>query len=156
LIDLGTWVEVKGNLDEVSDEYLEMLAAAIDWRGCLPGVAEAGGSSRGLLWLGPIPEEDLCRAGAPTHVILQHSKGGWVNFCNFFGTNQLEVTGSGNHYFDSTWGKPACAEVIRPILTKAVYGSPGYIHLSRPCPEAVFFAYRVARQARFEHGEQPR
>src|SRR6266511_5781249 len=54
LIDLGTWVEVKGSLNEVTDDYLEMVAASIDWGGCLPGVADAEGSSRGLLWLGPI------------------------------------------------------------------------------------------------------
>jgi hypothetical protein len=89
-------------------------------------------------------------------VILQHGKGGWINFCSFFGPDQLEVTESGNHYFDSTWGKPACAEVIRPILTEAVYGSPGYVHLSRICPHPVALAYQIARQARFEHGERPR
>jgi hypothetical protein len=155
LIDLGTWVEVKGSLDEVSDDYLEMIAAAVDWDGFLPGVSDSGDSSRGLLWLGPIPGEDRCRAGAPTHVILQHSKGGWVNYCNFFGPRQLEVTESCDHYFDSTWDAPDCAEVIRPILANVVYGAPGYCHLSLPCPERVFLAYRAARQARFEHGEQP-
>ena len=154
LTDLGTWVEVKGSLDDVSDDYFEMIASAIDWGGYLPGVAWSGGTTHGLLWLGPIPDEDLCSCGAPTHVILQHDKGGWINFANFFGEGELRVTDarSGERYFDSSTGVDGAA--IKLTLAEATYDTP-FFNLSEPCDRMILRAYRAARSARFEHGETP-
>lgn len=153
LSDLGTWVEVKGSLDGVTDDYLEMIANAIDWGGALPGVSDSTGTTRGLLWLGSIPSYDTMMAGAPAHVILQHCKGGDLNSCYFTTDGSLEADTYGDANFDSSWGEPASAQVIRKTLVERIYqGQYRYTKIS--CPGNVRRAYNAARSARFEHGEK--
>lgn len=142
LLDLGCWVEVKGSLDDVSDDYLYMIACAVDWGGCLPGIADSLWSSRGLLWLGPIPQES---AGVPAHKIIQHHEGGWMVDC-IFTDNGIETVDHGE-YFDSSWG-PQSSNDIRGSLTKAYQN---LIFPSLYYPKA-YSAYADARSARFEFG----
>ncbi len=150
---LGTWVEVKGSLGETDDCYLETIANAIDWGGQLPDVADSDNSTRGLLWLGPIPSADVLREGVPLHPILQHSKGGLGNLC-VFGFRGFHVMHSSRSLFDSSWGFPAAAEAIRPFLDNSAWYSQGRIlKWGQEYRELVGEAYRTARSARFEHGE---
>jgi hypothetical protein len=152
LTDLGTWVEVKGSLDAVDDDYLEMIAQSIDWYGQIPDVADSACTPRGLLWLGPIPEPAHT---VPVHLILQHSKGGWCNLGHFHRATFTVVNSGGcgdSEYFDTSWGS-GCPEILRKAMTKYVYGSP-YYFTNRPTDPDIIAAYRAARSARFEHGQK--
>jgi hypothetical protein len=160
LPDFGTWVEVKGNLDDVTDDYLAMIAWAIDWGGQLPGVAESSDTTRGLLWLGPVPRPcSFPDSYVWEHVIFQHRKGGWINLCTFEPGNKGIIPYSWHHapsnYFDSTWGTAGCAEAIRPALRLAVYDRPDTYPVDYDAL-AVNAAYTAARSARFEHDQTPR
>jgi hypothetical protein len=158
LTDLGTWVEVKGSLEFVTDDYLEMIACAMDWGGQLPGVADSLGTTRGLLWLGPIPR--LTRMTAmegylPEHAIVQHSKGGWVSYCQFTGAAGLRITYTQQgSYFDSTWGYNSCAPILRQVLGSIVYDRPDHDHADEYQPALVRRAYEAASSARFEFGRR--
>jgi hypothetical protein len=155
LLDLGTWVEVKGSLEDVTDDYLGVIADAIDWGGHLPGVSESEGTTRGLLWLGPIPSWETCLRGAPAHAVFQHHKGGCCNVCHFTGGGFEEAHDWGtvgyDRCFDSMTGREDCAATIRPFLEEVVYSGTrtnGY----GACPPGVMAAYIAARSARFERG----
>lgn len=152
---LGTWVEVKGSLEDVAADYFEMIAWAIDWGGCLPGVSDSFGSSYGLLWLGPIPEphyryDDIW---LPTHWLLQHSKGGWFSQMRFE-VGGMHNFGPARDYFDATWGDAGCH--IRESLLERVYGKQDYWAFPSSFAAPIADAYTAARSARFEHGETPR
>lgn len=151
LVDFKTWVEVKGSLDECNDDYFSMLGWAIDWGGQLPDVCDSVGTTKGLLWLGLIPDEWVCDHGAPVHAIIQHDKGGWVNTCSFLADGGLEATPDCDEYFDGMCG----GAEIRTALEKLVYGKEKYFRY-RPCEDQLRAAYRAARMARFEFGEAPR
>ncbi len=146
-----TWVEVKGSLSDVTDDYLEMLAMALDFQGYLPGVHESIGSGRGLLWLGPIPTE--FRYGySPAHLILQHHEGGWIGGAHF--APDLRVH-SLRHEIDEHF-QAYCGdahEIIRDALADTYNGGRS---VEAECPTPVREAYRGARSVRFEFGETPR
>jgi hypothetical protein len=147
-----TWVEIKGTLNGVPADYFEMLAHAIDWGGQLPGVKDSFETARGLLWLGPIPTDVLCRRGLPNHVLLQHGKGGWI--CDtHFTCRGLRPTDTGNYSFDSSYcGIGVAGETIRKGLADLVYDSPGWWPAPAGLNVPVLEAYRKARCARFEWG----
>lgn len=153
LPDYGTWVEVKGSLGDCSDEYLEMIANAVDWGGCLPGMTDSICTSRGLLWLGPIPETHWIAVGIPRHVILQHGKGGWAGDAGFF-PDGLHTNSGSEGYFDSSCGGTYSAKIIRAELQK-VYTAPRYV-FPEPAHYRLIEAYDAARTARFEHGQTPK
>lgn len=144
LTKLNTWVEVKGDIDIVEDSYFQMIAHAIDWGGQLPGVADSFETTRGLLWLGSIPEAKK----APAHTIIQHSKGGWCNFCRFTDEPSLIVDSSGATSFDSSWGRSAGSTIKEHLQFSSRFVYPGIT-----CDPVVCAAYITARSVRFEHGE---
>ena len=152
LPDFGTWVEVKGTLEGLKSDYLDMIAWAVDWGGALPGIAESSGSTCGLLWLGSIPEvrEDV----TPGHVILQHSKGGRCRCIRFTedGLAPSETLCVDETYFDASAGDADA--VIREVLKECVY-SDYWCFFGSPITPRLARAYRAARSARFEHGECP-
>lgn len=150
LPDLGTWVEVKGSLDEVSDDYLHMIAWAVDWGGALPNICNSGGSTKGLLWLGSIPDHETTKLGPPMHIILQHAKAGWLNSCRFTLDGKLAVQ-NGGEMFDSYWYD--APSTIRKELLSKIYNGDCWHFTDERCPRSVFDAYDKARHARFEHGE---
>lgn len=145
LSDLGTWVEVKGDWSSVDDEYFAMLANAVDWGGCLPGVANSLGTPRGLLLLGPIPPDS---SGLPVHWMLQHDKGGWVEAAAFSPGARLVVSNNTDRLFDSLWGGESINKLLRPLLTKS-------LTTAAAADERVRAAYRAARRARFERRPAP-
>jgi hypothetical protein len=152
LPDFGCWVEVKGSIADLSADYLNMIAWTVDWGGQLPGMADSLYSTRGLLWLGPIPAADLCCRGWPVHPILQHSRGGHVAPVVFdpFNEPHLRVLyDHDEHYFDATWSDG------QPGLRLALASYPRMLADPRSCPSRVAQAYTAARSARFEHGESP-
>jgi hypothetical protein len=147
LPDLGTWVEVKGSLDGLDTDYFNMLAWAIDYGGALPGMRDSYGSTRGLLWLGPIPTPD--RVGWAPHVIFQHEKGGLCGQCGFTPEGGLYVPGIADLWFDAL----CCpGDEVRDHLRQRVYAANPLLECDTG---GVGDAYRAARQARFEHGETP-
>jgi hypothetical protein len=145
-----TWVEVKGSLGDVPADYFKMIAHAVDWGGQLPDMRESFRTARGLLWLGPIPTDALCKRGLPNHVLLQHGKGGWIaDTC--FTPEGLRPTDTGEYAFDSSYcGIEVAGETIREGLADLVYDSPGWWPAPAGQNGPVFEAYRKARQARFE------
>lgn len=151
LPDFGTWVEVKGDSKSLSDDYLQMIAWAIDWGGCLPNVEESDKTTRGLLWLGSIPfVNERCR---PSHLIFQHSRGGWMRTVCFdpvrklFPSVQIGDLNTSD-YFDATSGN---TDDIRMMIddfsrcTRVFNDAPSW---------ELRQAYIDASSARFEHGEQ--
>jgi hypothetical protein len=147
LPEVGCWVEVKGDFGGMDDAYFEMLASAVDWGGCLPGVAESESTTRGLLLLGGIPLQNVCLLGSPLFIILQHGKGGWANWCDFNTGKLRSRPECGGVYFDSTWGSPGAAEAFRPLLVDREWYAE-----NEPCSPKAMMAFHVARTARFEHG----
>jgi hypothetical protein len=151
---LGTFVEVKGTLDGLTADYFNMIANAIDWGGALPGVSDSYATTRGLLWLGPVPFSPT--GERPGHVIIQHSKGGWCRCTHFIPggmATSCELGSKTEHYFDATGD---AGEPIREVLRECVYNGsdfPWQFFGQQMEPE-VAAAYRAARSARFEHGEK--
>jgi hypothetical protein len=144
-VDGGTWCEVKGSPEGLD---LPLLAYAAHPEHGLPGNL-AGGKAYGghrLLILGPIPPEDPW--ASPLHCVLtwrgnDAAPGVYATSALFFG--------------------PA---LIGTDLTAPVLGPDGTIYTGKPelwatisGSEKVFtgmsVAYRIARMARFEHGERP-
>ena len=145
---LGCHVEVKGTLEGLSPEYFEIISWAIDHGGGLPGVSDSYGTTRGLLWLGPIPPETKYNE-LPNHIFLQHHKGGWCRTAHFDSRKGLIVNNQLNEYFDASWGD---ASDLKNQIQKWVYSS-----ICRVWPHYDFKvanAYMYARMARFEHGER--
>jgi hypothetical protein len=143
-----TWVEVKGSSSNV-DPYL--LADCVDWGLGLPGTENSLGTKRGLLLLGPIPRTKFL---APTHLILQHHKGGYINEC-MFGPGGFTVGYTGHSpRFDTSdnqgLGRAGEALVDDYLAGKVrnVWNNPSILVQSD-----VLAAYRAARSARFEHGQ---
>jgi hypothetical protein len=154
LPDLGAHAEVKGSLDQMTDDYLRMIGYAVDYGGCLPGMADSSGTTAGLIFLGPLPRYDLRNAGIPVHLILQHSKGGWCNEGFFTGrTPPFYVNNYGTSFFDALTGDSP--SVIREALARVTFAGD-WLCLNRRCEPEVTAAYDSARRARFEHGEKPR
>ncbi len=146
LPDSQTWVEVKGTLDDLRRDYLEMISWAVDWNDALPGVYDSYGTTRGLLWLGPIPPYQASARQAPLHVILQHGKGGWCNHCHFCQHELLAADTHDSAYFDAMC---EAKSKIRGALTKYVYGEEWYCNLLyNDC--CLMEAYSAARSARFD------
>lgn len=144
-----TWAEVKGDADTID---WQLLAEAVDWGQGLPQVNDSLGTTRGLLLLGPIPEPTSCW---PAHPILQHSKGGYLEYarlsCGTLHITSAErnpwPTSTGN-YFDSSWGSQGGTDWVKEA-SMMLRGA----RTDWPCPPDVAAAYTAARQARFEHGE---
>ena len=143
LPDFKTWVEVKGDIKEIPEDYLYMLQWATDFGGKLPYIEESDGSTSGIVILTNIPQPNglgIC------HPILQHRKGGYVNILVF--TNEsIRVYRNINGYFDASWGDKSC-------IRKHLLDIDGY---EEPCKQddSIFKAYSKARKARFEHGDTP-
>lgn len=143
LPNLSTWVEVKPNFNDLSDDFLYMLQCAVDWGGQLPHVGESYGTSAGILLLTSIPrtnDYEIC------HPILQHHKGGHVNIAIFeFGN--IKTFPNHNGYFDSGWGDKTC-------IKESLINIDGYQGLNLQ-DGRVQSAYIRARKSRFEHGVTP-
>jgi hypothetical protein len=144
----GCWVEVKGSMENVTDDYLTMIGNAIDWGGCLPGVDDSHETSRGLLWLGDIPRSEYPKY-SPYHPIIQHHKGGIISSAYFDvsytkGCDLVAVGYAGN--FDATWGDcgTPIREGIKNVATfKRSIGGNG-------CQYKLHCAYEKARCERFD------
>lgn len=142
LMDSGTWVEVKGNEEELDHDL--MLKATLH----LP---VAGGDFPTLLLLGPIPEpqEDRC------------------NWCWIGITPSGEDPDGERWPMDAYWSLTPAGFPGHPLrradtsgATPVVYGSEGWLEPSSDMDTTasegrkLLEAYRAARSARFEHGER--
>lgn len=139
LPDCGTWIEVKG-VEEDLDHQL-MTGAALH----LPDARPNTGGPR-LMILGPVPEPP--RSG----------DWGWIGLTPF--TDQDDRVEVG----DAWWGFGGYAKSGRPwVLTDTSRATPYVFDDGEPwlepahdytVPYKSADAYRAARSARFEHGEQ--
>lgn len=138
-----TWVEVKGSLDMVDDAYLQMLIDGMDFDGCLPHVSDSLGSTRGLLWLGNIPDTMYCEHNWPMFPIVQHDEGVWASLAYFACLVPLR-------YNDVTVSVGRGGSYLREYLVKYADGTGNReIPTERPANYAVQKAFSAARSARF-------
>lgn len=158
-----TWVEVKGDWSSVDREYWDMLFNAIEYGGCLPGVADSWGETRGLLLLSDIPEpcednpENRFNCRMIYHAILQHHKGVIASRSFFTSGGIYSIK---DDVIDVFGGHGDLALRPSEITLKSYVGITAWnLDLSaRKIWEAAMkssAAYQVARAARFEHGETP-
>lgn len=139
---LGCYVECKGTLDDVSEDYLAMITNAVDWGGCLPGVGDSSGSTRGLMWLFGVPDASTA---LPAHAILQHRKGGFVNGFAFTSDGGLEVFEDNQTWFTNHDSGDELRVLLRPY-------ERGRYWRERQAPPLLRAAYSQARSARFQQG----
>lgn len=151
-------VEVKGGDDALKKDW-ERLAMAIDYLNTP--------ASNGLLILGDIPNpNDIGFGSVPVFSYLEWSEGIKCDFAAFldrFNKKNRFIKGI-DTVFESTYGynwrkfekaftsgegdMPKCVSTKYKMLTKDEMYSLKFEKLSK--------AYRIARQARFEHGETPK
>lgn len=148
----GTFAEVKGDKFALSREY-EKHEMLHDFGGVLPGFCESVGSANGLILLGEIPagEEGV----SYFHPIIQHDSGlhrSWIMFGH--GKNWFE---DGNRLIQVGDGT---LSMLCELDSDIICGKKdGWIvetkefRFKRYYPK-VCEAYKAARAARFEHGEQ--
>lgn len=169
LTQTKTWVEVKGDWESVTDDYLSMLVEAVDYGGHLPEIAESEGTTRGLLLLGDIPNPTAIRTDQhyfhemAGHTILQHHKGVCVNRA-FLGTagrdwmvgNPLMTGRTGYVSLEARDLRAFPLVEVKPLA--AWYWELDLVEPMRLCSvrfcEPTVNAYRAGRGARFEHGER--
>lgn len=143
LPEFPLWVEVKGDIDGLTDEYCYMLSWSMDWGGQLPNVADSSGSARGLLLLGQIPKDG---DRVPAHSILQHFKGLTINRCRFERGGNITTEKFSGDDFDSGWGALACGEVIKRAFKES---GKLFKRFGLDEDEMVMAAYTKARKSRF-------
>jgi len=149
-----TWAEVKGHDAAVDWNF---LAAACDWHSALPGLRESGGTTRGLLLLGPVPRPHPgCRW---LHPGVQQHKGVTAEFFIFHGCcglvrpPVLTEAGIGEGHWGWHWnncGDPKCTP---ETCTGSPPSAGGVAVHGFEADERVAAAYTAARSARFEHGQ---
>lgn len=143
----GTWVEVKGTFGPTE---LATIVNAVDYGGALPGITDGSYTERGLLLLGPIPR--LRPNEWPHHSLFVHRKGVERELAVFHPKHGLTHTGRDTP--DAWTANGHTTEPVNPthagqILTPpSAFSSPGNLIVHE-----VQHAYRAARAARFEHGQ---
>lgn len=133
-----TWVEVKGNAQELMEDN-EKMTWMLDFVSPLPHFHESFGTKAGLLLLGDIPNP---HGGYIVHPLIQHHEGlirTYAHFTNAFLGN-IEVLS--NNYTAGT-GFSEC------FWDTQIFFAGGIIY-----GDDIKKAYLKARQARFEHGEE--
>lgn len=158
LPETQTWVEVKGSAEAFD---FQLLANAVDWGMGLPGTYESEDTQRGLLLLGPIPR--MKPGKLPTHPILQHHKGGELNYALLFPESVLGIKGPNTYwtenvnryslYFDASWGEQEGQSGWVEEIKKLWNDLPTIDSNSGGIFKKIQDSYRAARSARFEHGE---
>lgn len=156
LPEIDTWVEVKGSDEQITDDYSDMLAHAIDWGGPL---------ADGLLLLGPIP--DTRGASFVAHHQLVNQKGVAVRCVRFDQQWLKERQGIGWNISRIDFpflldGEGECTDAYSGDGIPSAASFEAQIiqinHLSANgtwnVPAALRDAYIAARSARFEHGEK--
>lgn len=139
-----TWVEVKGLIEDVSDDYWFMLACVVDWGGYLPHLEDSLDTERGMIILSGLPSPDTL----PLFPILQHGKGGWCRAVEIYNHGfRLYPLGIERH-FDSSWGEEA-GKHIKDYCMRIKKIEFDNNH------SLVKNALVHARSARFEYGEKP-
>jgi hypothetical protein len=145
-IKTKTWVEVKGDSTEVKRKH-GFFTEVLDFGGILPDFEESFGTTRGLLFLGNIPE--IYSYETVFHPIIQHHEGLYLRYVMFTPRAVLEnVSGlylselldlAGEDCIDADDGSKWSSD---PKTIKL----PSY-------DENVKDAYDKARKARFEHNK---
>lgn len=142
-----TWVEVKGDI-KCAD--FQLLADSVDWGCGLPETKDSLGGTSGLLLLGEIPnietKERVC------HVILQHSKGGWVALTCFTDSGVHDSCTEFIVYFDSSCGPHKRGDDWVEYVISSIDGC--LLFKDSIAQQKISDAYIKARQSRFEYGEK--
>lgn len=134
LPESDVWVEVKGALENATDEYLRMILSAVE-SSSLPG------NSGNLLWLGDVP-----RWSGRVHPVVQRGKGGVIGSAVFTDKPGLFVWNPCDSYIHKIYPgrfKPV-RKGLREMLSNEVYDDeyPSYV---------VQEALDAARSARFSY-----
>lgn len=140
LVDCGTWVEVKGNGDELDRDL--MRAAAVE----LPRMPHKYEAGPRLMVLGSIPSPDAS------------GDWGWLGLGVFQDEDGRDELDGGTYGFGSyhknlrPWKliNTSCADSYTCWDDPAAWVIPDLDPYESGAPEA----YRAARSARFEHGER--
>ena len=150
-----TYAEVKGS-DEALEQDQYKIAEMVDWDGPMAG---------GLIILGEIPNWQRIKWGnVPVFSFLYHDKGVIHELCLFAPSGGkivisrnifawFNAEGDGDDGCDCASGLPKRTttkqRMIEDVITSYLcIKNPGFVKLKE--------AYRLAFQARFEHGETPR
>jgi hypothetical protein len=140
-----TWVEVKGDETALKAGF-EKLAIVLDFESPLPGLHDSYGSNSGLLILGEIPYVESF--GIFCHPLIQHSKGllrAWATFIPDFGIR---------HISQNILTELCSIELQAGLESSADYWTTKHVFIATPRAwSRINNAYKAARSARFEHGE---
>lgn len=160
-----TWIEVKGSDEQLCADW-DRILNMLDWGSPVPGVPESWGTSRGVLFLGPIPRLDDSGAygvnrDIPIHPIAQHHKGIEIHTWTFYGSlNEDGERGILKEYIRPEWPYPIGWECYDEFNGYDSSCGPGYkafplndVYFAHRPMGPVDAAYVKARSARFEHGQ---
>ncbi len=137
-----TWVEVKGDLSVVPAKWFEQFANANDWGTGLPGMPDSFNTTRGLLWLGNIPDPDSLFQFFP---LIQHHEGVHASYAVIGFYPEIPEENETIFNLSAMTGDEIRAALNAILLTKSDNYWPA---------NEVSTAYRAARSARFDHGYQ--
>jgi hypothetical protein len=138
-----TWIEVKGS-DEQLEKAEAFLEEFLDYGSPLPGFDNSYGKRKyrlthGLVILGEVPCPDF---GLNLHTIIQHEKG--LHYSHmYFDPAEPVVLSLDEHEL---------LELIAGVGEPKLTTKATFVPCKRGWPK-VHDAYRAARSARFEHGE---
>lgn len=146
------FAEVKGDPGAFGREH-ERMGSLHDWGGCLPGFENCLGDGRaGLMLLGEIPFPRSWKV--VLHPVLQHDDGLFLKWCYFSPPNLgdcVRYQDRNDLIGDVPWIPLISVEHAQDWDTEPMeIEPPEGFHSYR----TILDAYRMARGARFEHGER--
>jgi|GEM_PF-566997 len=154
LPETKTWVEVKGDLENVTVDYWAMLANAVDYGGQLPDIADSWQTERGILILSNIwiPSDKDIIIEFPC---IQHSKGVHISSVAFFNSG-LKFTHSFDiNWVDAGWGAESAGTEMKRLVSLNLPDGMWVDAFEGQQNNHVNIALKAAMSARFEHGETP-
>lgn len=139
--DYGAYGEVKGDYSLLD---WGLLTDAVEWGNGLPGIYQSDEAKNGkvpvLILLGQIPQ---VKTSIPIHFMVYHNEGGCLGTVDFNkSVINPDFCGEG-----LAWEAPKDTDYWQGIF------NGDYIRIEGTLSPKVQAAYRKARQARFEHGE---
>jgi hypothetical protein len=154
LPETKTWVEVKGDLENVTVDYWAMLANAVDYGGQLPDIADSWQTERGILILSNIwiPSDKDIIIEFPC---IQHSKGVHISSLAFFDSGLKFTHCYNTNLVDAGWGAEFAGTELKRLVSLNLPDGMWVDAFEGQQNNRVNIALKAALSARFEHGEKP-
>jgi len=154
LPETKTWVEVKGDLENVTVDYWAMLANAVDYGGQLPDVADSWQTERGILILSNIwiPSNKDMIIEFPC---IQHYKGVHISSLAFFDSGLKFTHCYNTDLVDAGWGAESAGTEMKRLISHNLPDGMWVDAFEGQQNNRVNIALKAAKSARFEHGETP-